>query len=159
MGSAGVSGEIFAKCSCTDAEDDGFGILQKKGCAMLAHCDIIAFIATAQSEQAKVFYSQVLELPLLEETPFALVFNAHGTMLRIQKVETLTKAGYTALGWHVGDLDEAVEVLRRRGILFERYAGLPQDEQGIWTTPEGNKIAWFSDPDGNTLSLTEIRRD
>ncbi len=125
---------------------------------MLAHCDIIAFIATAQPEQAKVFYSQVLELRLIEDTPFALVFDAHGTMLRIQKVKTLTKAGYTVLGWHVGDIDEAVEVLRKLGILFDRYPGIPQDEQGIWTTPDGNKIAWFSDPDGNTLSLTEIRR-
>jgi catechol 2,3-dioxygenase-like lactoylglutathione lyase family enzyme len=126
---------------------------------MLAHCDIIAFIATAQPEQARVFYGEVLGLGLMEDTPFALVFNANGTMLRIQKVETLTKAGYTALGWHVGDIHEAVEMLLKRGILFDRYPGLPQDEQGIWTTPEGNKIAWFTDPDGNTLSLTEIRRD
>jgi catechol 2,3-dioxygenase-like lactoylglutathione lyase family enzyme len=126
---------------------------------MLAHCDIIAFIATAQPEQAKVFYGEVLGLRLMEDTPFALVFDAKGTMLRIQKVETLTKAGYTALGWHVGDIQEAVEMLLKRGILFDRYPGLPQDEQGIWTTPEGNKIAWFTDPDGNTLSLTEIRRD
>jgi catechol 2,3-dioxygenase-like lactoylglutathione lyase family enzyme len=126
---------------------------------MLGDCDIIAFIATAQPEEARVFYSQVLELPLTEDTPFALVFDAHGTMLRIQKVKTLTKAGYTALGWHVGDIEEAVGMLGKRGIRFDRYPGLPQDEQGIWTTPDGNKIAWFSDPDGNTLSLTELRQD
>lgn len=126
---------------------------------MLAGCDIVAFIATAHPEQAKVFYSELLGLPLMEDTPFALVFDANGTMLRIQKVETLTEVGYTALGWHVGAIDEAVEMLRKRGILFDRYPGLPQDEQGIWTTPDGNKIAWFSDPDGNTLSLTEIRRN
>ena len=126
---------------------------------MLARRDIIAFIATAHPEQARVFYSEVLGLPLLEDTPFALVFDANGTMLRIQKVETLTQVGYTVLGWHVGDIQEAVGVLGSRGILFERYPGLPQDEQGIWTTPDGNKIAWFTDPDGNTLSLTEIRRD
>jgi len=126
---------------------------------MLARCDIIAFIATAHPEQAKVFYSEVLGLPLIEDTPFALVFDANGTMLRIQKVETLTPAGYTALGWQVGDIHEAVGVLLKRGIPFDRYPGLPQDEQGIWTTPDGNKIAWFTDPDGNTLSLSEIRRD
>jgi predicted enzyme related to lactoylglutathione lyase len=126
---------------------------------MLAHCDIIAFIATAQPEQAKMFYGEVLGLRLMEDTPFALVFDANGTMLRIQKVETLTKAGYTALGWQVGDIQEAGEMLLKRGIHFDRYPGLPQDEQGIWTTPEGNKIAWFTDPEGNTLSLTEIRRD
>ena len=124
---------------------------------MLTNSDIIAFIATAQPEQARVFYSEVLGLRLLEDTPFALVFDANGTMLRIQKVETLTKAGYTVLGWHVGDIHAAVEMLLKRGIVFNRYPGLPQDEQGIWTTPDGNKIAWFTDPDGNTLSLTEIR--
>jgi predicted enzyme related to lactoylglutathione lyase len=126
---------------------------------MLAHCDLIAFIATTQPEQAKVFYSEVLELPLMEDTPFALVFDAHGTMLRIQKVQTLTPAGHTVLGWHVVDVHEAVEILLKRGVIFDRYPGLPQDEQGIWTTPDGNKIAWFTDPDGNTLSLTEIRHD
>jgi catechol 2,3-dioxygenase-like lactoylglutathione lyase family enzyme len=126
---------------------------------MLARCDIIAFIATAHPEQARVFYSEVLGLPLLDETPFALVFDANGTMLRIQKVKTLTKAGYTALGWHVGDIHEAMGALLNRGIHFERYPGLPQDEQGIWTAPGGNKIAWFTDPDGNILSLTEIRHD
>ncbi len=126
---------------------------------MLAHCDIIAFIAMTHAEQARVFYSEVLGLRLQEDTPFALVFDANGTMLRIQKAETFTKAGYTALGWHVDDIYEAVERLRKRGILFDRYPGLPQDDQGIWTTAEGNKIAWFTDPDGNTLSLTEIRRD
>ena len=123
---------------------------------MLTHCDIIAFIATTQPEQARVFYSEVLGLRLMEDTPFALVFDANGTMLRIQKVQTLTPAGHTVLGWHVVDVHETVEILLKRGIIFDRYPGLPQDEQGIWTTPDGNKIAWFTDPDGNTLSLTEI---
>ena len=126
---------------------------------MLAHCDLIAFIATTQPEQARVFYSEVLGLPLMEDTPFALVFDAHGTMLRIQKVQTLIPAEHTVLGWHVVDVHEAVEMLLKRGIIFDRYPGLPQDEQGIWTTPDGNKIAWFTDPDGNTLSVTEIRHD
>jgi predicted enzyme related to lactoylglutathione lyase len=124
---------------------------------MLAHCNIIAFIATTQPEQAKMFYSEVLGLRLMEDAPFALVFDANGTMLRIQKVQTLTPARHTALGWHVVDVHKAVEALLKRGITFDRYPGLPQDEQGIWTTPDGNKIAWFTDPDGNTLSLTEIQ--
>ena len=126
---------------------------------MLAHCDLIAFIATAQPERAKLFYSEVLGLRLLEDSPFALVFDANGTLLRIQKVEALNPAGYTTLGWHVGDMQEAVELLRKRGIVCERYPGLPQDEQGIWMTPAGSKIAWFTDPDGNILSLTEIRQN
>lgn len=125
---------------------------------MLAHFDLIAFIATVRSDQAKPFYGEVLGLRLVEDSPFALVYDAHGTMLRVQKVETFHKAEYTVLGWRVDDILEAVEMLRKRGIRFEHYLGLPQDEQGIWTTPDGNNIAWFTDPDGNTLSLTEIRR-
>ena len=126
---------------------------------MLVHHDIIAFIATTQPEQARVFYSEVLGLRLVEDTPFALVFDAHGTMLRIQKVQILTPARHTVLGWQVVDVHDAVEMLLKRGITFDRYPGLPQDEQGIWTSPDGNKIAWFTDPDGNTLSLTEIRHE
>jgi catechol 2,3-dioxygenase-like lactoylglutathione lyase family enzyme len=126
---------------------------------MLVHHDIIAFIATTQPEQARVFYSEVLRLRLIEDTPFALVFDAHGTMLRIQKVQTFTPARHTVLGWQVVDVHDAVEMLLKRGIIFDRYPGLPQDEQGIWTSPDGNKIAWFTDPDGNILSLTEIRHE
>lgn len=125
---------------------------------MLAHFDLIAFIATVRSDQAKPFYGEVLGLRLVEDSPFALVYDAHDTMLRVQRVETFHKAEYTVLGWRVDDILEAVEMLRKRGIRFEHYPGLPQDEQGIWTTPDGNNIAWFTDPDGNTLSLTEIRR-
>lgn len=123
---------------------------------MLDHCDIIAFIATTHSEQAAMFYSEALGLQLIEDTPFALVFDAHGIMLRIQKVESLTPAVHTVMGWHVNDIHVEVEQLLKRGVVFARYPGIPQDERGIWTTSDGYKIAWFSDPDGNTLSLTEI---
>jgi catechol 2,3-dioxygenase-like lactoylglutathione lyase family enzyme len=78
---------------------------------MLADRDSIAFIATTQPEQASVFYSEVLGLPLIEDTPFALVFDAHGMMLRIQKVQILTPARHTVLGWNIVDVQEAVEIL------------------------------------------------
>jgi len=123
---------------------------------MLARLSVIAFLATTQPEQARMFYSEVLGLRLMEDTPYALVFDANGTMLRIQKVQQLTPAGHTVLGWQVDAIAEAVSILVKRGVRFERYPDLPQDEQGIWTTPAGNKIAWFADPDGNILSLTEI---
>jgi catechol 2,3-dioxygenase-like lactoylglutathione lyase family enzyme len=132
-----ASCEISGSVSCTGAEDHSIGA----------------------GSLTRRFYSEVLGLRLMEDTPFALVFDAHGTMLRIQKVETLSPARYTTLGWHVGDIQEAVELLRKRGIVYARYPGLPQDEQGIWTTPAGSKIAWFTDPDGNLLSLTEIRQN
>ena len=126
---------------------------------MLAHEHSIAFIATTRPEQARVFYSAVLGLRLIEDTPSALVFDANGTMLRIQKVQTLTSGGHTVLGWQVVDVSETGGILLKQSIIFERYPGLAQDEQGIRTTPDSNTIGWFTDPDGNTVSLTELRHD
>jgi len=124
---------------------------------MPGQCDLIAFVATKQPEQAKTFYRNVLGLDLVADGPFALVFDAHGTMLRVSKVRELTPAPHTVLGWKVSDIRKAMEGLAQRGITFERYKGVPQDDQGVWTTPGGDKVSWFKDPDGNILSLTEFR--
>ena len=123
---------------------------------MLGKHDVVAFIATAQSDRTKEFYERVLGLDLVEDSPFALVFDAHGTMLRIQKVKELQPAPYTALGWHVPDIRAAVESLSGKGIRFERYEGVRQDDLGIWLTPSGSQVAWFKDPSGNILSLTQF---
>jgi hypothetical protein len=87
---------------------------------------------------------------------FALVFDAHGVMLRVARVHELTPAPYTVLGWKVADISAAVKELQIRGVAFERYEGLDQDELGIWKSPGGAKVAWFKDPDRNTLSLTQF---
>ena len=126
---------------------------------MLGGYDVIAFVATKQSERAKLFYSKTLGLRLVADTPFALVFDAGGTMLRISKVGELTPAPYTVLGWKVPNIRSAVEELTSGGVTFERYKEMPQDELGIWTTPDGHKVAWFKDPDGNTLSLTQFHSE
>ena len=123
---------------------------------MLANAKVMAFIATAQPETAKAFYQQLLGLRLVADTPFALVFDAGGTELRVQKVQGVSTAPYTALGWAVPDIAAAVRRLAGAGIAFERYVGLAQDAAGIWTTPDGAQVAWFKDPDGNTLSLTQF---
>jgi catechol 2,3-dioxygenase-like lactoylglutathione lyase family enzyme len=123
---------------------------------MLGNHDIVAFVATAQSDSTKDFYERVLGLNFVEDSPFALVFDAHGTMLRIQKVEKLQPAPYTALGWHVPDIRAAAESLAGKGVRFERYEGVPQDDLGIWATPSGAHVAWFKDPSGNILSLTQF---
>ena len=126
---------------------------------MLGACNVIAFVATKQPERAKLFYSKTLGLRLVADTPFALVFDAGGTMLRISKVGELTPAPYTVLGWKVPNFRVTVEHLTSGGVTFERYKGMPQDELGIWTTPDGDKVAWFKDPDGNTLSLTQFHSE
>jgi catechol 2,3-dioxygenase-like lactoylglutathione lyase family enzyme len=123
---------------------------------MLGNREVIAFVATAQPERAKGFYRDVLGLRLVDDDPFGLVFDANGTMVRIFKVRELTPAPYTVLGWKVPEIQTAIAELSKRGVSFERYPGMVQDELGVWTTPDGHQVAWFKDPDGNTLSLTQF---
>lgn len=125
--------------------------------AVLAQCDVIAFIATKDARRAKAFYADVLGLRLVADEPHALVFDANGTMLRIQKVKEPVVVPYTALGWKVPDIERAVRELAGKGVTFERYDFLQQDEDGIWTAA-GDRVAWFKDPDGHTLSITQFRR-
>jgi len=116
---------------------------------------LIAFLATAKADRARRFYGEVLGLKLLSEDEFALAFDANGTMLRIQRVEKLAPQPFTALGWAVSDIKEAVGNLAESGVKFERYSFLEQDALGIWQAPSGTKVAWFKDPDGNLLSVSD----
>lgn len=115
----------------------------------------MAFLATADAERSKAFYCDKIGLTLVADEPYAVVFHAGPTVLRVQKVESVTPAGYTALGWHAPDLSEDVRLLSERGVVFERYEFLEQDRLGVWTSPSGARVAWFKDPDGNVLSLTQ----
>jgi catechol 2,3-dioxygenase-like lactoylglutathione lyase family enzyme len=122
----------------------------------LSDQSIIAFVATSDPDRAKKFYRDTLGLPLVsEEMPFALVFDAHGTMLRVTIVDKPVIAGYTALGWQVPNIAVAAQGLSEAGVRFERYPGMQQDELGIWSSPGGATVAWFKDPDGNTLSISQ----
>lgn len=123
---------------------------------MLATSDVIAFAPATDLARARTFYEVTLGLPVLDEDPYACVFDAHGTMLRITAVDEVARPGYTVLGWRVTDIGEAISGLASRGVVFVRYAGMEQDARGVWTTPDGDHIAWFNDPDGNVLSLTEF---
>lgn len=123
---------------------------------MLTHDDAIAFVATLKPDAARKFYGDVLGLRLVSDEPFALVFDVNGGMLRIAKVDVLTPAGHTVLGWQVDDIESKVDELLGRGVVFERFHGMPQDSRGIWSSPSGARVAWFKDPDGNNLSLTEF---
>jgi catechol 2,3-dioxygenase-like lactoylglutathione lyase family enzyme len=125
---------------------------------VLGQAKITAFAATTDSARARAFYEGVLGLPFVSEDALAVVYDAAGVELRIQKVQTFTAQPFTQLGWSVSSIDEAVEALASRGAVFERYANLGQDSRGIWTTPSGAKVAWLKDPDGNLLSLTEAAR-
>ena len=125
---------------------------------MLANADLVAFVPTRDPQASRRFYEQTLGLQCVSEDPFAVVFNAHGVTLRIANVSSVKDfkpAPFTVLGWRVPSAEQAVRALRKRGIAFERFPGMHQDPLGIWTSPGGAKVAWFKDPDGNILSVTE----
>ena len=123
---------------------------------MLSSGDLIAFVATSDLARARAFYEGTLGLQVLEEDPYAIAVDANGTMLRVTAVPELRPAGYTVCGWRVDDIAGAVRQLGDRGVGFARYDGMDQDELGVWTSPSGAKVAWFADPDGNVLSLTQL---
>jgi catechol 2,3-dioxygenase-like lactoylglutathione lyase family enzyme len=121
---------------------------------MLANSPIIGFVATSDPSRAKAFYRDVLGLLLISEDEYALVFDAHGTMLRVVIAAEVVQAPYTVLGWRVDDVGAMVRGLAAKGVKFERYPWLEQDDLGIWCAPSGVKVAWFKDPDGNVLSVS-----
>jgi catechol 2,3-dioxygenase-like lactoylglutathione lyase family enzyme len=123
---------------------------------MLAASDVIAFVSTTDLDRGRAFYEQALGLRVVEQNHFACVIDAHGTMLRLTAAAAVATPGYTILGWQVTDIAAAVASLTGRGVIFNTYDGMDQDDTGIWTTPGGDKVAWFADPDGNVLSLTEF---
>ena len=116
----------------------------------------VRFTIIVDVDRAKDFYRDTLGLRLVaEEPPFAPVFEANGIMLRLGMAKELPSARGTVLGCQVPDLTTAVQELGQAGIHFERYPQMKQDELGIWTAPTGAKVAWFKDPDGNILSVSE----
>jgi catechol 2,3-dioxygenase-like lactoylglutathione lyase family enzyme len=124
---------------------------------MLTSSKLTAFVGVRDPDRARAFYRDTLGLALVsEELPFALVFDASGTMLRVTVVPQVVAAPYTVLGWRVADIAETVKTLQQGGVHFERFPGLnDQHELGIWTAPGGTQIAWFKDPDGNLLSIAQ----
>jgi catechol 2,3-dioxygenase-like lactoylglutathione lyase family enzyme len=124
--------------------------------SMLGSQKLVAFVAARELGRAKAFYRDTLGLRLVSEDEFALVFDAAGTMLRIARVQEVAAAEYTVLGWQVPDIVRMANNLRKAHVTLERYPGMAQDELGIWTSPSGARVAWFKDPDGNTLSITQF---
>jgi predicted enzyme related to lactoylglutathione lyase len=123
---------------------------------MLGSHKIMTFVPTKDHHKARPFYEGVLGLRFISDDQFALALDANGIMVRVSQVPDFKPAPFTILGWEVPDIAKAVSELRERGVSFQRYEGLPQDTLGIWTSPSEAKIAWFKDPEGNVLSLTEF---
>jgi catechol 2,3-dioxygenase-like lactoylglutathione lyase family enzyme len=121
---------------------------------VLEGASFVGFIPVRDPEVARSFYEGILGLRVLEDTPFALVLEGFGTVLRVTPVPEFAVQPFTIAGWDVPDIEATVRALSVKGVEFARYEGMVQDELGIWTTPSGDRVAWFTDPDRNTLSLT-----
>lgn len=122
---------------------------------MLGSTKIIAFVPTADYDRARAFYEGVLGLTFVKNDGFALVLDANGIMVRVVKAPNFAPLPYTILGWEVANVTDAVVDLSKRGVVFERYGFFEQDDLGVWVAPTGDKVAWFKDPDGNTLSVSQ----
>jgi len=121
---------------------------------MLSGAEYVGFIPITDVARARDFYAGFLGLRVLEESPAALVLDANGTMLRLTPIDDHRPRPGTIAGWAVADMKGAINELTAAGVQFNRYDGMAQDIDGVWTSPSGALVAWFDDPDGNTLSLT-----
>jgi catechol 2,3-dioxygenase-like lactoylglutathione lyase family enzyme len=122
---------------------------------MLGSTNIVAFLPIRDSEKARAFYEGLLGLRFVKDDGFALVFDANGIMVRAAKMKDVTPAQFTVLGWQVNNIEDIVGALEKKGVHFEIFGFFKQDELGIWTAPTGDKVAWFKDPDGNILSVSQ----
>lgn len=122
---------------------------------MLGTTNLIAFVPITDHDAARSFYEGVLGLRFVHNDGFASVFDANGIMVRMSKVPEFKPFPFTLLGWEVPDIAAAVTTLEPRGVHFERFGFFEQDALGVWTAPSGDKVAWFKDPDGNLLSVSQ----
>ena len=122
---------------------------------MLGDKKLKAFVSTTNVDKARTFYEDILGLNLVSRDDFALEFDSNGTLLGVTFVSELIPQSFTVLGWNVPDIHAIIKSLNKKGIEFNKYDFLKQDNYGVWISPGGSKVAWFKDPDGNVLSLTE----
>lgn len=123
---------------------------------MLQGSEPVAFLPSTDLDRSAAYFGDVLGLELVDRSPFACVFRVGGHTLRVTRVDDLRPQPFTVFGWLVTDLRATLVALRSRGLQTLRYDGMDQDDDDIWTTPGGDRVAWFSDPDANVLSLTEL---
>lgn len=122
---------------------------------MLGSTNIVAFVPTRDADKARSFYEGLLGLRFVKDDGFAMVLDANGIMIRVARVKDFAPVQFTILGWQVSQIENVVQDLQKKGVHIEMFGFFKQDELGIWTAPTGDKVAWFKDPDGNILSLSE----
>ena len=122
---------------------------------MLATANLTAFVPVTDLVRARKFYEETLGLQVGHADDYGCMLDSNGTTLRLARVDAYERAPYTVVGWGVASVEEAVHDLVAAGVEILRYDGMGQDELGIWAAPSGDRVAWFSDSEGNTLSVTE----
>jgi len=122
---------------------------------MLDSAKMVGFVATTDYDKARAFYEGKLGFEFVSLDQFALVVSVGGHKIRIAKIPNFTPLQGTILGWEVENIEAVVTWLKARGVLTEKYPFVQDRELGIWTTPKGDKVAWFKDPDGNILSVSQ----
>ncbi|MGA2647402.1 MAG: VOC family protein [Candidatus Sulfotelmatobacter sp.] len=122
---------------------------------MFRSTNIVAFVPTKDAAKARAFYEGLLGLRFLKDDGFAMVLDANGIKVRVAKVPQFTPAQFTILGWEVADMEKTAAALADKGVRCEKFGFFKQDDLGIWTAPTGDKVAWFKDPDGNILSISQ----
>ncbi len=123
---------------------------------MVPSARLVAFVPSTDLERSRRFYEGVLGLEVTADDGFAVVAESNGVRIRITHVgDELRAQPFTILGWRVADIHAAVADLVARGVELLRVDGLDQDDASVWTAPGGTHVAWFKDPDGNTLSLDD----
>lgn len=122
---------------------------------MLSSGKLVGFVPTKDAVRARTFYENKLGFQFVSDDQYALVMRAGMNMIRIAKAQNFTPAPYTVMGWEVQDIEAVVDWLNERGVAMEKYPFVQDQERGIWTTPNGDKVAWFKDPDGNVLSVSQ----
>jgi catechol 2,3-dioxygenase-like lactoylglutathione lyase family enzyme len=122
---------------------------------MLATAKLVGFVPTKDYDQARAFYEGKLGLEFVSLGQYALVMRVGGHMIRIAKIPNFIPLQGTILGWEVENIEAAVSWLMKRGVATEKYPFVQDRELGVWTTPNGDKVAWFKDPDGNILSVSQ----
>jgi catechol 2,3-dioxygenase-like lactoylglutathione lyase family enzyme len=122
---------------------------------VLASAKMVGFVPTKDYEQARAFYEGKLGFDFVNLDQYALVMRVGGHMIRIAKVPNFTPLQATILGWEVSDISAVATWLQGRGVVLEKFPFAQDRELGIWTAPNGDKVAWFKDPDGNILSVSQ----
>ncbi len=122
---------------------------------MLHAASLMAFVPVSDLARAQEFYVGTLGLEVRHADDYGCMLGSNGTTVRLAVVDGYDPPSFTVLGWEVASIDAAVEALTAAGISMHRYVGMGQDEAGIWRAPSGDRVAWFPDSEGNTLSLTQ----